>query len=118
MQFAGSLSSVNQETHLRNHLAVPETRHHCYIKPVPFRLALLTLVGRDRGPAAGRLFGMEGKTIERALDGGVVSETLMANSLAAFDLNAGKLAKVGLEVSFDQFFRWAAPEESSAEAAA
>lgn len=84
---------------------------------MPFRLALLTLVGRDRGPAAGRLFGMQGKTVERALDGGIVSETLIANSLAAFDLNAERLARVGLVVSFDQFFHWAAAE-STAEAAA
>ncbi|WP_162959272.1 hypothetical protein [Micromonospora tulbaghiae] len=109
---------MKSEKRLRNHLAIPETRHHCYLKPVPYRLALLTLVGRDRGSAAGRLLGMEGKTIDRALDGGVVSEALMANSLAAFDLNAEKLAAVGLSVSFDQFFRWATPEEAAAEAAA
>ncbi|SCL15117.1 hypothetical protein GA0074694_6221 [Micromonospora inyonensis] len=98
-------------------MAIPETRHHCYVKPVPFRLALLTLVGRDKGPAAGRLLGMEGKTIDRALDGGVVSEALMANALAAFDLNADKLARVGLAVSFDQFFKWAAPADDTEAAA-
>lgn len=107
-RFAGTFGVVKRETHFQHRLAIPETRHHCYIKPVPFRLALLTLVGHDRGTAAARLLGMESKTIDRALDGKVVSETLMANSLAAFDLNRDQLTKVGLDVTFDQFFRWAA----------
>lgn len=118
MRCRSTVSNVKPETRFRNQLAVPETRHHCYLRPVPFRLAVLTLVGRDSGPAAGRLLGMEGKTVDRALDGGVVSETLMANAMAAFELNAEALAKVGLKVSFDEFFRWAAPAESDGEAAA
>jgi hypothetical protein len=101
---------VKPETHVRNCLAIPETRHHCYVRPVPFRLALLTLVGRDEGTAAGRLFGMTPKTVDRALSGGVVSETLIANALAAFALNADPLTKVGLTINFDQFFRWGVPE--------
>lgn len=92
---------------------VPETRHHCYVKPVPFRLALLTLVGRERG----QLFGMTDRTVQNALNGGVVSETLIANSLAAFSLNAEKLARVGLEPSFDQFFRVATAVEPSSDGA-
>lgn len=82
-----------------------------YVKPIPFRLALLTLgINPDQDlPAAGRLIGMEGKTIGRALAGGVVSEGLMANSMAAFTLNADRLMRAGLEINIDQFFTAAAP---------
>lgn len=82
-----------------------------YIQPVPFRLALLTLninPDTDR-QAAGRLIGVEGKTIERALAGGVVSEVLIANSMAAFALNADRLVRAGLTISIDQFFVAEAP---------
>lgn len=101
---------------------MPETRYHCYVRPIPLRLALMTLTGKDRGPVVAGLFGMVSKTVDRALDGGVVSETLMANALAAFELNADRLARVGLTVSFDQFFRWGTSADESeaapAEAAA
>lgn len=82
------------------------------MKPVPFRLALLTLgCAEDDMPAAGRLVGMEGKTVGRALAGGIVSETLIANAMAAFRLNADRLTSVGLTVSTDEFFDFRPAEQ-------
>ena len=82
-----------------------------YVRPVPFRLALLTLninPDTDRS-AAGRLLGVEGKTVTRALAGGIVSEVLIANAIAAFTLNADRLANTGLQLTIDQFFVADAP---------
>lgn len=106
MHFVGSVVRVKPEMRLRKHVAIPETRHHMYVKQVPFRLALMTLGINpdDEQPAAGRLIGMEGKTVGRALSGGVISETFIANSLAVFRLNSDRLIAAGLKISSDEFF--------------
>lgn len=89
--------------HLRNRLAIPETRYHMYVRPVPFNLALMTLNCME--PAdAGRLLGMVPKTITRALEGGAVSGDFIANAIAAFRLNSERLVRVGLALTQDEFF--------------
>jgi hypothetical protein len=105
MHFRSTVTLVKPEMRLRKRAAVPETRHHMYVKPVPFRLALFALgIADDDTAAAGELIGMEGKTVRRALAGGIVSETLMANALAVFRINAAKIEKADLNLTIDQFF--------------
>ena len=103
MRFREYGHGVKSEMHLRNRLAIPETRYHMHVRPVPFNLALMTLNCME--PAdAGRLLGMVPKTITRALEGGAVSGDFIANVLAAFRLNSERLVRVGLVINQDQFF--------------
>lgn len=114
MHFVSSVGDVTKpEMRLRKQVVIPETRHHMYVKQVPFRLALATLgINPNRcGVAASRLIGVTSKTVGRALNGGVLNETFMANSIAAFRLNSDRLTAAGLEITFDEFFETRAEEE-------
>lgn len=81
---------------------IPEARHQMYLKVMPFNFALLKLDSLD-SVAAGRLFGMSHKTIDRAREGGAISSEFMGTALAAFRLNADRLAGY-IEIKLDTFF--------------
>lgn len=95
---------VKPETHFRKRLTIPALRYHIYLKVVPFNLALSTILASTERNDAGRLIGVEGKTVDRARDGEVVSERFIANCVAAFKLHRDTLEAVGLQLSIDQFF--------------
>lgn len=102
---------MKSETHFRNHLVtVPRRQYHMYLKVVPFNLALVTILGNQNRNDAGRLLGLEGKTIDRGREGGNVSERFMANCIAVFKLYRDRLEPVGLEMTADQFFEERAAE--------
>lgn len=93
-----------------------------YARADEIRLALLALdIDPDaKAPTAGRLLNVNGKTVTRALGGGIVSEVFIANTLAAFRANSERLVRLGLELTVDQFFVLGAPadENEPAEVAA
>lgn len=84
-----------------------------YARTDEIRLALLALdIDPDTSaPTAGRLLNVNGKTVTRALAGGIVSEVFIANTLAAFRANADRLTRLGLELTVDQFFVLGAPAD-------
>lgn len=82
-----------------------------YLKVMPFNFAVLTLGCLDDADAA-RLIGMKTpKTIKSAREGAAISDELMANTMAAFALNADRLKARGIKIKLDEFFEWGTREE-------
>lgn len=84
-----------------------------YLKVTPFNFALLTLGCLEDGDAA-RLVGMTSKTIKNVRGGAPASDEFMANTMAAFALNAERLRTRGIKIKIDEFFEWGTREEREA----
>ncbi len=82
-----------------------------YLRVMPFNLALLALGSLEDADAA-RLLGMKThKTIKSARNGAPVSDEFMANTMAAFKLNADRLSAKGIVIKLDEFFEEGTREE-------
>jgi len=81
-----------------------------YLKVTPFNFALLTLGCLEDGDAA-RLLGMTSKTIKNVRGGAPASDEFMANTMAAFKLNADRLRARGIRIKLDEFFEEGTREE-------
>jgi hypothetical protein len=109
-----NLQTVITEPQLPKHLLVAESRHQMYLKATPFNVALMTLDCLE-DTAAARLLGLSFKTIQSARDGNPVSDVFMANTMAAFRLNADRLRARGVKISLDEFFEEGTREQRAAE---